>query len=159
MAPNGHIVTQVSQPTQAAASTVEEAAMRRPAEIRKLWISLATAEASVLTSTSALGPAAEPQTNTPSAVVSVARFLRSRISMKPSSSRSTFSTEAMRSASVAGTMPVESTTRSGRSSLLALAVMSSTSITGWPCSSNCTLGGVPRRNSTPARRASRYQFS
>jgi len=39
-----------------------------------LWISLATAEASVLTSMRALGPAAEPQTKMPSPLVSVARF-------------------------------------------------------------------------------------
>ena len=51
-------------------------------------------------------------------------------------------------------MPCESTTRSGRSVFFSAAVMSSTSITGRPCSSNCTSGGVPRRNSTPARRAS-----
>ena len=56
-------------------------------------------------------------------------------------------------------MPVLSTTRSGRSTRLRAAVTSSTSITGRPAASNCTSGGVPRRNSTPASARARNQFS
>ena len=133
--------------------------MRRPAEVRKLWISLATAQASVLTSTSALGPAAEPATKTPSL-----RGLGGAVLAVEDLDEAVLVEVDVEHAGDAG--GVRRRHHAGREhdqvgaqQLLRAAVMSSTSMTGLPCSSNCTSGGVPRRNSTPARRASRYQFS
>ena len=119
MAPKGQAVKQMSQPMQR--GRVDDRGRRAaPAGAGEEVVDLAGHGRGLgVALHEGLGAGRRAATKTPSRVVSVARFLRSRISMKPSSSRSTCSTSAMRRVSLAGTMPLDSTTRSGRSSRLA----------------------------------------